>query len=340
MRDLLAEDGCIYVHCDWRLNSYLRLVLDEVFGFGHQMNQIVWRRSTPTGGKTKSKMFPRDWDAIISYRNFDKPAFTKIYLPYSESYVKNFFTHTDPDGRRWASQTLGDYSEKSIKRFEEEGRITKTKSGRKRLKYYLDEAKGILADDIWTDIRNVRQEAVRNIGKGDTEILGYPTQKPEALLDRIIQASSSEGDLVADFFSGSGTAAAVAEKLGRKWILSDLGKFAIHTTRKRMIGVQRELKAEGKDYRAFEILNLGKYERQHYIGVNQNLREAEQQKQLEEKEADFVDLILEAYRAMKAADPWEGDDLARIRRMHRMRFRAVLLKRHVRSGSMVVVEIR
>ncbi len=127
----------------------------------------------------------------------------------------------------------------------------------------------------------------------------YPTQKPEALLERIIKASSNEGDLVADFFCGSGTTAAVAEKLGRKWIVSDLGKFAIHTTRKRLIGVQRQLKAEGKDYRAFEILNLGKYERQHYIGVNPNLREAEQQKQLEEKEAAFLDLILRAYRAEK-----------------------------------------
>ena len=130
------------------------------------------------------------------------------------------------------------------------------------------------------------------------EGLGYPTQKPEASRTNH-QSLSNEGDLVADFFCGSGTTAAVAEKLGRKWIASDLGKFAIHTTRKRMIGVQRELKAEGKDYRAFEILNLGKYERQHYIGVNPNLREAEQQKQLEEKEAAFLDLILRAYRAEK-----------------------------------------
>jgi hypothetical protein len=111
---------------------------------------------------------------------------------------------------------------------------------------------------------------------------------------------SIEGDLIADFFCGSGTTAAVAEKLGRKWIVSDLGKFAIHTTRKRMIGVQRGLnKAEGKDYRAFEILNLGKYERQHYIGVNPNLREEQQRKQIEEKEAAFLDLILRAYRAEK-----------------------------------------
>ncbi len=128
---------------------------------------------------------------------------------------------------------------------------------------------------------------------------GYDTQKNENLLERIINASSNEGDLVADFFCGSGTTAAVAEKLGRKWIVTDLGKFGIHTTRKRMIGVQRQLKAEGKDYRAFEILNLGKYERQHYIGVNPNLREEEQRKQIEEKEAAFLDLILRAYRAEK-----------------------------------------
>jgi hypothetical protein len=131
------------------------------------------------------------------------------------------------------------------------------------------------------------------------ERIGYPTQKPEKLIERILKHCTNEGDLVADFFCGSGTTAAVAEKLGRKWIVSDLGKFAIHNTRKRLIGVQRQLKAEGKDYRAFEILNLGKYERQHYIGVNPNLREAEQQKQLEEKEAAFLDLILRAYRAEK-----------------------------------------
>jgi SAM-dependent methyltransferase len=127
--------------------------------------------------------------------------------------------------------------------------------------------------------------------------LGYATQKPEALLERIIGASSKRDDLVADFFCGSGTTAAVAERLGRKWIACDLGKFAIHTTRKRLIGVQRQLKSENRDFRAFEILNLGRYERQHYVGINPNLREAEQQRQFQEKEAAFVDLILRAYRA-------------------------------------------
>ena len=117
--------------------------------------------------------------------------------------------------------------------------------------------------------------------------VGYPTQKPELLINRIIRASSNENDIVADFFCGSGTTLAVAEKLGRKWIGTDLGKFAIHTTRKRLIGVQRELKTQGKNFRPFEILNMGKYERQYYIGSKQN----------EKKENEFVDLILKAYKA-------------------------------------------
>ena len=159
------------------------------------------------------------------------------------------------------------------------------------MKLYLEDMPGVALQSIWSDVSPVQSQS--------TERLGYPTQKPEALLERIIKASSNEGDLVADFFCGSGTTAAVAEKLGRKWIASDLGKFGIHTTRKRLIGVQRALKAEGKNYRAFEVLNLGKYERQHYIGINPNLRAAEQQKQMEEKEAAFLDLILRAYRAEK-----------------------------------------
>jgi hypothetical protein len=127
----------------------------------------------------------------------------------------------------------------------------------------------------------------------------YPTQKPEALIERLIKTVANDGDLVADFFCGSGTVASVAEKCGLKWIACDLGKFAIHATRKRLIGVQRALKQEDKPYRAFEILNLGKYERQHYIGVNPNLREEEQRRQLEQKEAAFLDLVLRAYRAEK-----------------------------------------
>jgi site-specific DNA-methyltransferase (adenine-specific)/adenine-specific DNA-methyltransferase len=134
------------------------------------------------------------------------------------------------------------------------------------------------------------------------ERLDYPTQKPEALLERIVKASSNEGDLVADFFVGSGTTAAVAEKLGRKWIATDLGKFGIHTTRKRLIGVQRELKARDKPFRAFEVLNLGRYERQVYLNVGGRLTGKQKEEALARKEAQFRGLILHAYKAQPLDD--------------------------------------
>ena len=130
---------------------------------------------------------------------------------------------------------------------------------------YLDESPGVPVQDIWVDINKVEAASLENVF--------YATQKPESLLERILSASSNPGDLVADFFCGSGTTLAVAEKLGRKWIGCDLGRFAIHTSRKRLIGVQRELKKAAKPYRAFEILNLGKYERQYFVGIDPTLPE-------------------------------------------------------------------
>lgn len=135
------------------------------------------------------------------------------------------------------------------------------------------------------------------------ERIGYATQKPSALLERIIKASSNEDDLVADFFCGSGTTAAVAEKLGRKWIATDLGKFGIHTTRKRLIQVQREQKAAEKPFRAFEVLNLGRYERQAYLNVTGRLSGKQKEEALAQKEREFRDLILRAYKAQ----PLEGE---------------------------------
>src|SRR3990167_5769352 len=160
-----------------------------------------------------------------------------------------------------------------------------------REKYYLNERSeiGKQVDNLWADIGNMN--------RNKKEDVDYPTQKPEALLERIIEASTNEGDLVADFFCGSGTTLAVAEKLGRKWIGSDLGKFGIHTSRKRMIGVQRELKKEGKNFRAFEILNVGRYERENFLATNDDLRAEEKSKQAERKEKEFVKLILSAYKA-------------------------------------------
>lgn len=294
MRDLLAEDGSIYVHCDWRVNSFIRLVMDEIFGKNCFLNHIVWKR-TPFAGSSKARAakFPTNHDSIFLFSKSEHFFFAQQFSPHSEDYLERFKNpDNDPNGS-WQSVSLKTFSQETFDRLKEEGKLIapQREGAGWRYKWYLHETKGKQVEDIWTDINLTNPMA--------EERVGYPTQKPETLLERIIKASSNEGDLVADFFCGSGTTAAVAERLGRKWIATDLGKFAIHTTRKRLIGVQRQLKKEGGSYKAFEILNLGKYERQHYIGVNPNLREEEQQKQLAEKEAAFLDLILKAYQAQK-----------------------------------------
>jgi DNA modification methylase len=306
IRDLMAESGSIYVHCDYRVNFLIRAVLDEIFGNENLQAEIIFKRRH---GHSDATTLGKIHDSIFFFSKSPSFAWNPTYTDYTEEYIETYYRYKDEDGRRWLSRSttaprktgaiyewngvrrIWRYSKEEMQRLHDSGRLFYTENGMPRYKQYLDEMPGVSINTLWTDIKF--------IDSWSGEAAGYPTQKPEALLKRIIEVSSNEGDLVADFFCGSGTTAAVAEKLGRKWIVCDLGKFAIHTTRKRMIGVQRELKTEGKDYRAFEILNLGKYERQHYIGVNPNLREAEQHKQLAEKEAAFVDLILRAYRAEK-----------------------------------------
>jgi len=311
MRDLLANDGSIYVHCDWRVNSFIRNVLDEIFGSAFFLNELIWQR---TGAHNDAGRFGVVHDSIFFYSKEAKYIFNPIFISLSDEHLQTRFNQIEegtgrkffagpitapgsgparyfngkellpPKGRHWS------YSQEGIDELERKGQIYYSNTGTPYLKQYMDAnaEQGRRVQTIWSDILP---------SKTGQEVLGYPTQKPEKLLERIIKASSNEGDLVADFFCGSGTTLSVAEKLGRKWIGSDLGKFAIHTTRKRLIGVQRQLKTDGRDYRAFEILNLGKYERVHYIGVNVNLREEERQKQLEQKERDFIALILRAYHA-------------------------------------------
>ena len=181
----------------------------------------------------------------------------------------------------------------TLQKFYEEGRLVfpKKEGGRVNRKQYLDEWEGYAVNSLWSDIPV--------IGASSSERIGYPTQKPEKLLERIINLSTEEGDLVADFFCGSGTTSAVSEKLGRKWICSDLGKFSIHATRKRMIGIQREQKKKERDWRAFEILNLGKYQRQHYINDGKSERDQIHVTEKLKKEKEFENLILEAYKATK-----------------------------------------
>jgi len=309
MHGLLADDGSIYVHCDWRLNSSLRLVLDEIFGKNNYRNEIIWRkRNIPNA---QSKFYSQVYDSLLYYSKSNNYIFNKIYLsltekqkgPYRLSDKKGIFRLIMLEARgkqataerkifKWkgrSAQWL--YSEEKLDKFFDGGYIYGDAKRGYSKKQYLEEVEGILVTNIWND------SLVAPLQGGSQEFQNYPTQKPEKLIERIIKASSNEGDLVADFFCGSGTTLAVAEKLGRKWIGSDLGRFAIHTTRKRMIGVQRELKKAGKDFRAFEILNIGKYEREKFLTVNENLREEEKRIQRENKEKEFIKLILSAYKA-------------------------------------------
>ena len=277
MKDLLAEDGSIFVHCDWRLNSSIRLIMEEVFGVDNYRNEIIWKRQTSSGFKG-GKNIGKNNDSILFFSKTDKYIFNSQYESYSEEYIKSQYKNVDEKGRIYRTHWIGTKtSEETIARFIKTGRIVKKSNGKLEKRLYLDEQPGIAIDTIWLNQKSLTHDG--------GERVGYPTQKPESLLERIIKLSSNEHDIVCDFFVGSGTSAAVAEKLNRKWICSDLGKFSIHTARKRMINIQRELKNGNKDWRAFEILNLGKYERAHYIGVNPNLREEQQQKQLEKKES-------------------------------------------------------
>ncbi len=250
MRDLMADDGSIYVHCDYRVSSYMRGVLDEVFGKEQLRNHILWLYSG--GGVPRSEM-PKKHDDIFWYTKGQTWTYNPIFREYSEGTVQR--------GR------------------------TAVKGENAELR-----AEGTPINNWWPDVKKITSPT-------DPEKLYYPTQKSEELLERIISLSSNGGDLVADFFVGSGTTAAVAEKLGRKWIATDLGKFGVHTTRKRLIGVQREKKAAEQDFRAFEVLNLGRYERQAYLNVGGRLTATQKAQALAQKENEFRELILRAYKA-------------------------------------------
>ncbi len=313
MHQLLAEDGSIYVHCDWRVNSYLRILLDDILGKGNFRNEIIWQKIKAI--KAQSSSFGNVIDSILFYSKNETNVFNQIRLQHKKEYVNQMYRYKEKDGRVYRLHDFTQkgpgppryfgkrglleppagkhwiWSQEKINEGLKNNLIVFSKSGMPQVKRYLDEVEGEALSDLWYD--------VNPIGSVSSERIDYPTQKPEALLERIIKASSNEGDLVADFFCGSGTTAAVAEKLGRKWIACDLGRFAIHTTRKRMIGVQRELKKAGKPYRAFEVLNLGKYERQFFFGVPANIPQDQQEKLLEAKQEKYVNLILEGYSAQR-----------------------------------------
>lgn len=285
IHNLLASDGSIYLHIDWRITHYAKILLDDLFGHSKYRNEIIWKRGKMKGAKAVGNQYGRNHDTILFYSKNEKFTYNRQFIPYEEEYIRQRYTKDDGDGKGpYTDQPIGTRSKESIKSMREEGRIFKTSGGTERVKFYLSEMPGIAMDDVWLDIDEINSMANDNVG--------YPTQKPVSLIERILKSSSNEGDLIADFFCGSGTTAVAAELLNRKWIACDLGRFSIHTTRKRLINVQRELKENGKDFRAFEILNLGKYERQFFIDDLVN-------GQRKRKEEAYLDLICRAYSAQR-----------------------------------------
>ncbi len=299
--ELLSNDGGIYVHCDWRINSYIRAVLDEVFGPDGFRNEIAWRRSTSHSDADK---YGQVHDTIYWYSKSNEYSWMPQFRPYSQEYIDRYFRFKDASGRRyWKEDATGAgtgpprkfgdrviappagrhwrWKQETIDRYWKEGRFVLTKSGKPEFKRYLDEQEGEPVGDVWDDIKRINMMA--------DERVGYETQKPEALIDRVIRASSIEGDLVLDCFVGSGTTAVVAEKLGRRWIACDLSRFAIHTTRKRLLGVP--------NVRPFVVQNLGKYERQEWQVAEFPTNGKDRLEEQREREAAYRRFILDLYHA-------------------------------------------
>jgi adenine-specific DNA-methyltransferase len=275
LRDLLADNGSIYVHCDWRMVGALRVLMEEIFT--HVENVISWKRSALAAGvKTQWR---NSQDFLLYFSKTGYHTFNPQFGAYSKS-SNEHYSHKDErgvfqpvpilasgtsqgeTGKIWRGinpNKLGKSgmhwlkNPKVLDQLDKDGLIywPEKEGGIPRLKYYESEAKGVYISDFWGDIDVINSMA--------TEYQNYMTQKPEKLLERIIKASSNEGDLVADFFCGSGTTLAVAESLGRRWIGCDIGRWGIHVTRKRLLGI--------KNCKPLEVLNLGKYERKYWQGV-------------------------------------------------------------------------
>ena len=240
---VLKPTGSIYLHCDPTASHYLKLMMDAVFGAGGFRSEIIWRRQS---AHSDARNYGSVHDTILFYVKTDRFLWNQSFQPYETEYVEQYYRYTDADGRRFMSGDLGaaglqgggyQYEWKGIERvwrvpvetmerLDSESRIFYTRNGIPRIKRYLDEAKGNPVQDVWTDVQSLRS--------WHQERLGYPTQKPEALLERIINASSNEGDVILDPFCGCGTATVAAERLNRRWIGIDITHLAITLVRHRL----------------------------------------------------------------------------------------------------------
>lgn len=278
MRELLAPSGAFWLECDPTRGHYIKIILDEVFGSNNFVNQIIWKRTFSHGDSGQgAKHLGRLHDIIFLYKKSDSMKMNTVYTPYSQKYIDDFYRFEDSDGRKYRLVSLlgpggaakGNpyyeflgvskywvHSKQKMQELYDKGIIIQTKPGAvPQKKRYLDEAPGVPLQDIWVDINAVQGGAIENCN--------YPTQKPEALLERIILTSTDPGDIVFDCFMGSGTTQAVAMKLGRRFIGADINLGAIDTTVKRLSRIAKGIKEEIQDevrYTGFEVYNVNNYD--------------------------------------------------------------------------------
>ena len=277
IRELLKDTGSIWVHCDMSRGHYIKVILDEVFGQNNFINQITWKRTFAHGDMGQgAKHLGRISDYILVYSVSPNVKLNSVYTPYEKEYEERVYKNVDPDGRRWQSVSLTgpggaakgnpyyeflgvsrywQYSKENMQRLYDEGRIHQSKPGAvPRRKMYLDEAKGVPLQDIWTDIVPVQGAAKENTY--------YPTQKPTALLERILEVATNPDDIVFDCFMGSGTTQAVAMKMGRKFLGADINLGSIQITTKRLLTLASEMERDETRnyYTGFEVYNVNNYD--------------------------------------------------------------------------------
>ena len=268
LRELLSEDGALYLHCDWNKAHHLRCVLEEVFTSDGFRNEIIWQR---VAARSDSTTYNHIHDVVLFCTKSSDFAWNQQFHAYSDKYLEDKYASIDANGRKYQLDNLTSpnprpnmtyewmghappekgwrYSKEAMQGLHDAGRIwyPQDKSKRPRLIRYLDEGRGVPLRSIWTDINPVNSQA--------DERSEYPTQKPETLLERLIATSTNPRDLVLDCFIGSGTTAAVAQKLGRRWIGCDINKGAIQTTAKRLQGVMQEQAAALANIRQGELVS-------------------------------------------------------------------------------------
>jgi DNA modification methylase len=278
---VLKPTGSMYLHCDWHADAHLRVLMDRIFGSKNFRNEIIWQRTTAHSNVGKS--YGRLHDVILFYVKSKKYVWNTQYLPYSKNHISKSYRRMEPktkrryairdltasvyhasSGQRYAwkgkrppPSRVWAYSKEQMEKLDRAGKIYYSKKGYPRLKIYLDEKQGVPLQDLWIDIRPVQSQSA--------ERLGYPTQKPEELLERIIKSSSNPTDLILDPFCGCGTAIVVAHKLGRRWIGIDISPTACNLMEQRMRKLQISPNVMGLPLTEDDLRQLPPFEFQNWV---------------------------------------------------------------------------